>query len=132
MDPWSAALLWDWWRLKHEGDTLCHPILVPSYLQEFDVAKANVGAERNPQKTEVIYYVNDLGAASPEWRIGIKCANSTIHRASKKFSDTPSELARLLVFVEDALQSPHGQGTMFSTFAWARPRRNMAFTPVGS
>ena len=28
------------------------------------------GAERNPQKTEVIYFVNDLDAAPPEWRIG--------------------------------------------------------------
>ena len=51
-------------------DTLRHPILVPSHLQEFDVANAKVGAERNPQKTEVIYCVNDLGAAPPEWRTG--------------------------------------------------------------
>ena len=52
-----------------EGDILCHPILVPSFLQEFDVANAKVGAERNTQKTEVIYYVNDLEAAALEWRI---------------------------------------------------------------
>ena len=52
-----------------DGDILCHPILVPSYLQTFDVANAKVGGERNPQKTEVIHYVNDLGAASLEWRI---------------------------------------------------------------
>ena len=53
-----------------DGDILCHPILVPSYLQEFDDAKVKVGAERNPQETEVIFYVNDLGAAPREWRIG--------------------------------------------------------------
>ena len=46
-----------------DGDILCHPILVPSYLQEFDVANAKVGAERNPQKTEVIDCTDDLGAA---------------------------------------------------------------------
>ena len=52
-----------------DGDIMCHPILVPSYLQEFDDANAKIGAERNPQKTEVIYCVDDLGAAPPEWRI---------------------------------------------------------------
>ena len=53
-----------------EGDIMCHPILVLSSLQDFDVANARVGAERNPLKTEVINYVNDLDAAPPEWRIG--------------------------------------------------------------
>ena len=28
------------------------------------------GAERNPLKTEVIWYVNDLDAVPPEWRTG--------------------------------------------------------------
>ena len=42
---------------------------MPSFLQEFDVANARVGAERNPKNTEVICYVNDLDAAPPEWRI---------------------------------------------------------------
>ena len=53
-----------------DGDILCHPILVPSYLQELDVANAKVAAERKPQKTEVIYHVNDLDAAPLEWRHG--------------------------------------------------------------
>ena len=44
-------------------DIFCHPILVPSYLQEFDDANEKVGGERSPQKTEVIYYVEDLDAA---------------------------------------------------------------------
>ena len=44
---------------------MCHPILVPSFLQEIDVANAKVEAERNPQKTEVTNYVNDLDAAPP-------------------------------------------------------------------
>ena len=59
-------------RLAKNGGLadLWYPILVPSYLQKFDDAKAKVGAERNPQKTEVIHHVNDLGAAPPEWRIG--------------------------------------------------------------
>ena len=53
-----------------DGDILCHPILLPSYLREFDVANAKVGAERNPQKTEVIHCVDDLGAAPPGCRGG--------------------------------------------------------------
>ena len=28
-----------------DGDILCHPILMPTFLQEFDVANAKVGAE---------------------------------------------------------------------------------------
>ena len=58
----------DLWYMD-DGDIMCHRILVPSFLQEFDVANARVGAERNPQKTEVINYVNGLDAAPPEWRI---------------------------------------------------------------
>ena len=48
---------------------MCHPILVPSYLHELDDANAKVGAERNPQKTEVTHYVDDLNAAPPEWKV---------------------------------------------------------------
>ena len=55
----------DLWYMD-DGDILCHPILVP---QEFDIANATVGAERNPQKTEVVYNVNDLDSAPSEWRI---------------------------------------------------------------
>ena len=33
-----------------DGDIMCHPILVTSFLQEFDVADAKVGAERNSRK----------------------------------------------------------------------------------
>ena len=53
-----------------DGDILCHPILVPAFRQDVDVANARVGAEWNPLKTVVIHYVNDLDAAPPEWRIG--------------------------------------------------------------
>ena len=49
--------------------TSCHPVLVPSYLHEFDDAHAKVGAERTSQKTEVIDYVDDLGAVPPEWKV---------------------------------------------------------------
>ena len=41
-----------------------------TFLQDFDVANARVGVERNPLKTEVLYFVNDLDAAPPEWKIG--------------------------------------------------------------
>ena len=61
----SLADLW----YMDDGDTTCHPVLVPSFLQDFDVANARVGAERKFQKTEVIYFVNDLDSVPPEWRI---------------------------------------------------------------
>ena len=38
------------------------------FLQDFGVANARVGAERNPLKTDVIYYVNDLDAGAGSWR----------------------------------------------------------------
>ena len=44
----------DLWYMD-DGDIMCHPILVLSFLQDFEVANARVGAERNPLKTEVIY-----------------------------------------------------------------------------
>ena len=49
----------DQWYMD-DGDIMCHPILVLPFLQDFDVANARVGAERNPLKTEVIHYVNDM------------------------------------------------------------------------
>ena len=49
-----------------DGDIMCHPILVLPFLQDFDVANARVGVERNPLKTEVIDYMNDLDAPPPE------------------------------------------------------------------
>ena len=59
----------DQWYMD-DGDIMCHPILVLPFLQDFDVANARVGAERNPLKTEVIFFVNDLDAAPLEWNIG--------------------------------------------------------------
>ena len=41
-----------------------------TFLQDVDVVNARVGAERNSLNTEVVYYVNDLDAAPPEWRVG--------------------------------------------------------------
>ena len=35
-------------RYMDDGNIMCHPILVPSFLQEFDVSNAKVGAEREP------------------------------------------------------------------------------------
>ena len=58
----------DLWYMD-DGDVMCHPILVPFFLQEFDAANAKVVAERNHQKTEVIYCENNLDAALLEWRI---------------------------------------------------------------
>ena len=54
----------DQWYMD-DGDIMCHPILVLPFLQDFDVANARVGAERNPLKTEVIHDVNDLDERHP-------------------------------------------------------------------
>ena len=59
----------DQWYVD-EGDVLFHLILgALPYLQAFDTANVRIGAEPNPQKTEVICYVADLDAAPLEWRI---------------------------------------------------------------
>ena len=68
--PTSSLAGADRLRCTDHGDMMCHPILVLPFLQDFDIANARVRAERNPLKTEVIYHVNDLDAAPPEWRIG--------------------------------------------------------------
>ena len=47
--------------------------LVPSYLHEFDDANTTVGAERTPQKTEVIYNVEDPNAVPHEWKSQRTC-----------------------------------------------------------
>ena len=52
--------LTDLWYMD-DGDIMCHPILVPSFLQDFDVANARVGAEWNP-----LHSVNDPDAAPPK------------------------------------------------------------------
>ena len=52
-----------------DGDTPRHPTLVLSYQQAFDTADTKIGAEREPQKTEIICYVGDVDAAPPEWSI---------------------------------------------------------------
>ena len=64
-----------------DGDILCHPILVQSNLHEFDNANGQIGAERNPQKTEAILYVEDLNAAPPEWKIEEVVADQLLGKA---------------------------------------------------
>ena len=56
---WKNGGLADLWYMD-DGDIMCHPILVPPFLQECDVANSKVGAEWNPQKTEVIHNVTDV------------------------------------------------------------------------
>ena len=68
-----------------DGDNLCHPMLVPSYLQAFDAASDKFGAERNTQKTEVVYYLPNLEAALLECKIDDVCL-----LASVKVVDTGS------------------------------------------
>ena len=62
----------DLWYMD-DGDIMCHPVLVPSYFHEFDDANTTVGAERTPQKTEVIYNVEDPNAVPHEWKSQRTC-----------------------------------------------------------
>ena len=66
--PQDNGGLTDQWYVD-DGDILCHLILVPFCVQDFDDANDNIGAERNPQKTEIIYHVADLDAAPLQWKI---------------------------------------------------------------
>jgi hypothetical protein len=47
----------DFWFLD-DGDILCDPRLVVPLLHQFDAVNARVGAERNQEKTEVLYFAN--------------------------------------------------------------------------
>ena len=42
---------------------------VSPYLQAIDAANAKIGAERNQQKTEVIYYISDVDNTPSDWKI---------------------------------------------------------------
>ena len=48
---------------------LFHPLLVLPFLPAFDAANVSIGSERNPEKTEVVYYVADLDTALLDWKI---------------------------------------------------------------
>ena len=50
-------------RYTDDGDILCHPILVPSFLQAFDT---------------VIHYLPNLDAAPPEWNVYDVCLLASV------------------------------------------------------
>ena len=70
----------DQWYLD-DGGIRCHPILVLLFLQASDAANITIGAERNPQKTEVIYFVADLDAAPLVWKISDFRAQASVSTA---------------------------------------------------
>ena len=80
----------DLWNMD-DGDIMCHPVLVPSYLHEFDDAKAKVGAERTPQKTEVVHSVDDPVAAPPE-----RCAETGHYLQSNRWEHHTRSRCRTL------------------------------------
>ena len=57
-------------------------MLVSSYLQTFDTADVKIGAERNPLKTEVIYFSPNLAAAPPVSRVTDVCLLASVSRAA--------------------------------------------------
>ena len=75
---------------------------MPSYLYAFDDANAKVGAERNPQKTELIYFVDDLDAALPEWKIDDVQKMATVSTVTAG-STTLGVAVGLLQFIADQL-----------------------------
>ena len=60
------------------------PISGASYLTAFDVANNEIGAERNVQKTEVIYYAtgDELERHSGEWKLEQVRARASVSLAS--------------------------------------------------
>ena len=87
----------DCWYL-HDGDILCHPVLVLPYLQTCDATNAKIGAERNQQKTEVIYHVLDLDTAPLDWKISevrFLASVDTAPPSSKPFYDSENPTAQL-------------------------------------
>ena len=80
--PWVGLV--DFWYLD-DGDILCHPQLVVPYLQAFDEANAQIGAVRNPQKTEVLYYTSSesLEQQRAPWQLDLVKEKATVHLASE-------------------------------------------------
>ena len=76
----------DFWYLD-DGDVLCDPRLVSSYLKAFDEANGAAGATRNLEKTEVIYYASELTLKDPpaDWNLSWVQQNAAVHSA-----DNPS------------------------------------------
>ena len=70
------------------------------------VANAKVGAERNPQKTEVIYCVNDLDTAPLEWRIGDVQNMASLHSCRWKHH-ARSRIADQLSAKADVIRAMH-------------------------
>ena len=97
------------------GDMMCRPILVPRFLQEFDVANAKVGAERNFQKTEVICCVNEMDTAPPEWRIRdvqhmAKVSTLTAGSITLGAAVGPRQkIADQILGKADVIRTPHGR-----------------------
>ena len=73
----------DFWYLD-DGDILCDPRLVVPYLDAFDQANTRVGAIRNVNKTEVLYYATqeELDQHGAAWAVDRVAALATVSLAS--------------------------------------------------
>ena len=74
----------DFWYLD-DGDILCHPSLVLSYIDAFDVANEKIGAVRNRSKTEVLYYATPetLGRNTVQWQVEQVRTKATVQLAAE-------------------------------------------------
>ena len=66
----------DMWYVD-DGDIMCHPILVPSHLHEFDDANAKVGAEREGQRKVKLFTAETTTARSTTH--GVAVVAPTVH-----------------------------------------------------
>ena len=57
--------------------------LVLPYPLAFNTANVKIGVERNPQKTQVIYYLPDLETAPRPWRINSVRPSASVTTAAR-------------------------------------------------
>ena len=87
----------DQWYMD-EGDVMRRPILVLSLCRTSTLPMTESERRRNPLKTELIYFVNDLDAAPPEWGVGRRAElgqNLCSHRRGATNSESQLGLGRV-------------------------------------
>ena len=129
--------------LRINGTWTTSPCVCP-FLQDFDVANARVGAERNSLKTEVLYYVNDLDAAAPEHHTLSCCRVSAVHHepAPEQGRCHPCTSAASSPRIRRQSSPPSGKvsasavsttsGGFTATQSWRNKGRHWSTTRLGS
>ena len=73
----------DFWYLD-DGDVLCDPRLAVAYLRHFDAVNREVGAVRNKEKTEAIFYATEaeMEEHADEWGLAELGAEAALSSAT--------------------------------------------------